>query len=110
MVINRILRSSLKLLDHATRMVQSMFTPAFAELVAAVVDLRKRAGLTQRELARAVGREQNYIARIETGQRRVDLVELVQICRACRANPDEEVGRLVRRLTKLLPAHAARRR
>ena len=84
-------------------MVQSMFTTAFAELVAAVVDLRKRAGMTQRELAQAVGREQNYIARIETGQRRVDLVELIQICRACHASPEEEVANLTRRILRLLP-------
>jgi len=31
------------------------------ELVAAVVELRRRAGLTQRQLADAVGREQSYI-------------------------------------------------
>jgi len=85
-----------------------MFTTAFAELVAAVVDLRKRAGLTQRQLAGAVGREQNYIARIETGQRRVDLVELIQICRACGADPEEEVRMLARKIARLLPHRRGR--
>jgi len=85
-------------------MVRSMFTPAFSELVHTVVTLRKQAGLTQRQLAAAVGREQNYIGRIETGQRRVDLVELIQICRACGAEPKGEVTKLAGRIAALLPA------
>ena len=84
-------------------MVESMFTSAFAELVAAVVDMRKRAGLTQRELARRVGREQNFVARVETGQRRLDLIELVQICQACGTSPEDEVQRLIRKVVKRLP-------
>ena len=51
-------------------MVASMFTAASDALAAAVVELRKRAGFTQRQLADAVGREQSFIGRIETRQRR----------------------------------------
>jgi transcriptional regulator with XRE-family HTH domain len=88
--------------DHPT-MVASMFTAASDALAAAVVELRKRAGLTQRQLAEALGREQNLVARIETGQRRVDLVEWVGICRACEANPEVEISKLVRRILALVP-------
>src|SRR5688572_30172539 len=84
-------------------MVDSMFTPGFAALVAAVVDMRRRAGLTQRQLALALGREQNYVARIETGQRRVDLVELVQICRACGTDPEGRILDLVRKMAGARP-------
>lgn len=62
-------------------MVASMFTAASDALAAAVADLRKQAGLTQRALADALGREQNLVARIETGQRRVDLIEWVVTAR-----------------------------
>jgi transcriptional regulator with XRE-family HTH domain len=65
--------------------------------------MRQRAGMTQRQLAEAVGREQNYVARIETGQRRVDLIELLQICRACGLEPEEEVAKLARKLARLMP-------
>ena len=83
-------------------MVDSMFTSAFAELVAAVVDMRKKAGLTQRELARRMAREQNFVARVETGQRRLDLIELIQICQACGVSPEQEMQRLTRRIVKLV--------
>ena len=76
-------------------MVQSMFTPAYREVVEAVVALRKEAGLTQREMATLLNREQSYVGRIETGQRRIDIVELVWICKACGADPDTAIRGLV---------------
>jgi transcriptional regulator with XRE-family HTH domain len=87
-------------------MVASMFTAALA---AAVVELRKRAGLTQRQLADAVGREQSFIGRIETGQRRVDLIEWITICRACDLDPEVELAALVRRIAAMVPRRRHKR-
>src|ERR1019366_4421012 len=84
-------------------MVDSMFTTAFREIVSGVIAMRKEEGLTQRQLAAAVGREHNYIARIETGQRRGDLVELVQLCRACNIDPEHQILEITRKILSLLP-------
>jgi transcriptional regulator with XRE-family HTH domain len=84
-------------------MPASLFTAAHRELVTAVKELRKKAGLSQRELADALGREQNLVARIETGQRRVDFIEFVQICRACGAEPVGETTKLARIVAELTP-------
>lgn len=89
-------------------MVDSLHTAASDALAAAVVDLRKRAGLTQRQLAEAVGREQNFVARVETSQRRVDLVEWVTICRACGVDPEREIAAILKKVVGLVP-HARRR-
>lgn len=89
-------------------MVASMFGPAADALAAAVVAMRKRTGMTQRDLAAALGREQNYIARIEQGQRRVDLVEWVQICRALGEDPEAEIAALVKRISPLVPQRRPR--
>ncbi len=86
-----------------------MFTAAHRDLVASVVDMRKRAGMTQRQLAAAVGREQNYIARIETGQRRVDLIEFVIICRGCGLDPETETIKLLRQIIEVAPIRRIRR-
>lgn len=43
---------------------------------------REAAGLTQSDLARAIGRTQVFVSHIERGVRRLDTVELLQICRA----------------------------
>jgi transcriptional regulator with XRE-family HTH domain len=66
--------------------------------VSLVVALRKSAGLTQRELAARLNREQNFVARMETGSRRIDFVELVAVCVACGANPEAEIVSLVKRI------------
>ncbi|MGD0140173.1 MAG: helix-turn-helix transcriptional regulator [Tepidisphaeraceae bacterium] len=67
------------------------------------MQLRKGAGLTQRQLAEALGRKQNLIGRIETGQRRIDLIEWVGICRACKVDPEVEIAKLVRQIKPLVP-------
>jgi len=53
----------------------------------ALVAARESAGLSQHELARRLGRPQSFVSKCESGERRVDVVELVQICRILRADP-----------------------
>lgn len=86
-----------------------MHNAASDALAAAVVALRKAAGFNQRQLAAALGREQNLIARIETGQRRLDLVEWVGICRACGVDPEVEVAKLVKAISPLVPRKRPKR-
>lgn len=43
---------------------------------------RERAGLTQAETARRLGKPQSYISKCESGERRVDVVELKAFARA----------------------------
>ena len=76
-------------------MARSVFTSGYEQLVAALVAMRKGAGLTQRQLAARLGREQNFVGRVETGQRRVDLIEFIWICRACEAEPVGEIKKIV---------------
>lgn len=45
-------------------------------------DLRIEADLVQAELAKKIGKPQQYVSRYESGERRIDVVELRQICRA----------------------------
>ena len=50
-----------------------------ALIAEAIGDQRKLAGLTQAEVAKRLDRHQPFIANIESGDRRVDLVELIDI-------------------------------
>ena len=47
-----------------------------------LVALRHTAGLSQRELAEKLGREHSFVWRIETGERRLDIVEFHWVCEA----------------------------
>ena len=45
-------------------------------------DIRLEAGLNQVDLANRLGQPQSYVSRYETGERRLDLLELREICEA----------------------------
>ena len=90
-------------------MVESMFTSAYAAVIEAIVHLRHEAGLTQRQLAERLGREQSFVGRIETGQRRIDLVEFVWICKACDADPQVQVNQLVPGIVRRMHGRPRRR-
>lgn len=45
---------------------------------------REELGLTQRALSRKLNRSQTFITKIESGAQRVDMVELLDICRVLR--------------------------
>ena len=51
-------------------------------LCQALVDARTRAGLSQKELAAKLKHHQSFVARLESGERRIDVVELVVLARA----------------------------
>ncbi len=61
----------------------------------AIKSVRKRSGLTQRELCRKLDREHSFISKCEMGERRIDIAEFYWICRACGLSPQEEIRSLV---------------
>jgi transcriptional regulator with XRE-family HTH domain len=65
--------------------------------MAALVEVRTRAGVTQRELARRLSRAHSYVSRIEKGDRRLDVPEFIQWCDVLNADPVEVIRRIVRR-------------
>lgn len=48
-------------------------------LVKMLTEARENAGMTQTELAEKLGEYQSFVARLESGQRRVDVVELIEL-------------------------------
>lgn len=61
--------------------------------------LREAAEMTQRDLAAAIGREHGMIARIELGERRVDMVEAFQLFTALGAKPEVEAAAVMAKFT-----------
>jgi transcriptional regulator with XRE-family HTH domain len=45
---------------------------------------RRRAGLTQAEVAQRLGRPQSFVSKCESGERRVDVIELAAFARLYR--------------------------
>jgi transcriptional regulator with XRE-family HTH domain len=59
--------------------------------------LRKKAGLRQTEVANILGRPQSFVSKYESGQRRLDLIELEAICHALGVTLAELVERFGQR-------------
>lgn len=59
------------------------------------MEARKSAGLSQQELARRLKRSQSFVAKLEVGERRVDVVEFIEIARALGKEPTELLSRVL---------------
>jgi transcriptional regulator with XRE-family HTH domain len=74
--------------------VHSEGQSAFCDLM---VKARKSAGLTQHELAKRLRRPQSFVAKYEGGERRVDVLEFIEICKALEADPNKLLKILLQR-------------
>jgi len=76
-------------------MPRTLWSDAQAALVSALIQARKEAGLSQAALAGKLRCHQSLIARIESGERRIDVIELVVLARAIGVEPAEIVTGLL---------------
>lgn len=63
-------------------MTKSVFSDRYARFLGVLVQARKDAGLTQSELASRLGKPQSYISKAERGERRLDVIEFIEISEA----------------------------
>jgi ribosome-binding protein aMBF1 (putative translation factor) len=60
---------------------KSLYSSEYERFLRMLRQARDSAGLTQSEAARELQRPQSFISKCESGERRVDVVELTQFCR-----------------------------
>lgn len=68
-------------------MSKSIHSPQHQVLRDLLIAARKKAGLTQAEVAARLGRPQSFIAKVEGGERRLDVIEFVSLAEALNDNP-----------------------
>lgn len=68
-------------------MSNSLHSAAYARLVAVLVAARLESGLTQQAVANQLGKPQSYVAKIEGGERRLDVVEFIALAGAIGLDP-----------------------
>lgn len=81
-------------------MPKSVFTDAYASVIAMLVALRKERGVSQVELARRLGKSQQFISYVERRERRIDVVEFFAIVRALGGDPLVVLGKVAAILPK----------
>jgi transcriptional regulator with XRE-family HTH domain len=70
-------------------MEKSIYTPEYSILRTELVRIRKDAGLTQRDVARRLKVPHSWVAKVEAGERRIDLIEICRFSIACETDPTE---------------------
>ena len=53
-------------------------------------------GKTQQQLSEALGKPQSFVSKYENGERRLDLIEAIDICKALSADPHELINVLLK--------------
>ena len=76
--------------------MKSLRTAAHQALRDILVRARDRADLTQTELGRRLGRSQPWVSKVETGERRLDVIEFVELCEELNLQPGRVPGNLIR--------------
>jgi transcriptional regulator with XRE-family HTH domain len=79
-------------------MPKSIFSTGQEKLQRLLRQTRIDAGLNQVELAKKLNRPQSFVSKYESGERRLDLVELRQICQALKISLTEFVKRFEKSL------------
>ena len=59
-----------------------------------LIQAREDAGLSQQDVATRLGRHQTYVSKCERGERRMDLIEFLEIARAIGFNPHKFIKKL----------------
>jgi len=72
-------------------MPKTLHSDGHGALISALIEARKSIGLSQATLAQRLGCHQSLIARIESGQRRIDVPELIILARALETDPNNVV-------------------
>jgi len=75
---------------------KTLGTARHRALIALLIAKREAAGLTQTELAAKLGEYQSFVARLESGQRRVDVVEFLEFADLLGFDPHDALDQLTR--------------
>ena len=82
--------------------LKSVFTGEYELFLRRLISARQAAGLTQQDVAGRLNKLQSFVSKYERGERRLDVVEFVAICRVLEVDP----SRIVREIEELSAARS----
>lgn len=75
-------------------MSQTLGSTRHEALCMLLVAERKKAGLNQEKLAKKLKQHQSFVARIESGQRRIDVVEFLELAEVIGFDPIRALAKI----------------
>src|ERR1700733_14390712 len=67
--------------------LKSTHSVSYQRMLGLLIEARKTAGLTQHDVAARLNRPQSFVSKIEQGERRLDVIEFLELCRLIGADP-----------------------
>jgi DNA-binding XRE family transcriptional regulator len=84
-------------------MRKSVYTAEYTALRAQLRTSRAQAGLSQRQLAALLKVPHSWVAKVESGERRIDVIECAWFLVSCGANPISVLKRVMRSFSLSAP-------
>lgn len=78
-------------------------SPHYRSAIDAIKAVRVESGITQRELARRLGKPPSFVNKIEQLERRLDVLEFIAIARAMNIEPGALLGAVEGALPEQVP-------
>lgn len=67
--------------------LKALYSDPYQRFIALLRQARQAADLTQAELSKQLGRPQSFVSKYERGERRLDVVEFMEICERIGVEP-----------------------
>ena len=83
--------------DEAGNLGKTLGSARHKALIEFIVERRKALQMSQAELAEKLGQYQSFVARLESGQRRIDVVEFLDISEILQFDPSRTIKLLTRK-------------
>lgn len=80
--------------SEGTAMTSSVFSQKYEAFRSLLISARKDAGATQQALAEKLGKPQSFVSKYESGERRLDLVEFLDVAVALQFDACEFINKL----------------
>ena len=75
-------------------MKKSVQSRRYKRFTALLAKARQEAGMTQQQIADALDKPQSFVAKYENGERRLDLIEFLEIARVLNVDPKSIIDAL----------------
>ncbi|ASG85910.1 helix-turn-helix domain-containing protein [Salmonella enterica] len=79
----------------------SVYSDDYQSVISALKQARVRQNITQTAIATALGRPQSFIAKVENGERRLDVVEFIRLAQLLGMDWQSELQSIARKYDSL---------
>lgn len=76
-------------------MLKTIYSDEYSDLLSWLKSEREKANLTMREVASRLDVHHSWVGRVETGERRLDVMEFVRYCEGLGVDPHKGLDQLL---------------